>query len=118
MSFAPYSTLLASQMSLARIPAIVATSMAGVRLRVWSLHKSNEMFSAAPFTAHLAIEKNFVLTTSAFSTPYRLLDQKSALRSDPLTWCEILFFKNVSTVATLSALDAILADACVRAVVR
>ena len=105
-------------MPLARIPAIVATSIAQVCLRSWSLQKTHEAISAEPFATYLAVQESLVLTTSAFSTPYRLLDQRSALRSDPLTWCEILFFKNVSTVATLSALDAILADACVRAVVR
>ncbi len=92
--------------------------MAEVRLRVWSLQKSHEVFSAAPFTAHLAIEKTFVLTTPAFSTSYRLLDQRSALHYDPILLCEMLLFKLDSAIATLAALDAILADASICAVVR
>ena len=92
--------------------------MAEVRLRVKSLQKSSENIASPPFTTLAASQESLVLTTSAFSTSYRLLDQRSALRSDPILLCEMLLFKLVSAIATLAALDAILADACVRAVVR
>ena len=105
-------------MSLARIPAIVATSIAQVCLRSWSLQKRHEAIPAPPFATYPAVQESLVLTASAFSTSYRLLDQRSALRSDPILLCEMLLFKLVPAIATLSALDAILADACVRAVVR